>query len=237
MLTAGFQQHAVQVIPDILLRHRKMRLLYQPPQGPLGYLDCLARLDVLDNRKLRRWQGRQIEYRAPGLQRQARLVPAGLNRNLCALRQFADDVVEGVRRRRGGPWLRHFGRQLVDHRQIHIGRGQRQGRPLRFDQDIGEDGDGIAALDDALHMRQGFQERGAFNGQLHDAMLGLRALVVITIWCFFVVLFSPRCGALGSELARPPILGLAPGFSQDERAHQHRLQACPKAPPQCGCRV
>ena len=47
-----FQQHAVEVIADVLLRHREMRLVEQPLERGLRDGQCLLRTDVLDRREV-----------------------------------------------------------------------------------------------------------------------------------------------------------------------------------------
>src|SRR3546814_20359424 len=67
--------------------------------------------------------------------------------------------------------------------QVHVCRSQRQCLAVRLDQHVGQDRNGIAPLHDALYVREGLEERRAFNGQLHDRMLCLlRALMLFLSW-------------------------------------------------------
>ncbi len=66
MLPACFQQHAVQVIPHILLRHGEMRLVNQARQRTLVDSYRLAGFDVLDGGKLGRRQRSQRELASSG---------------------------------------------------------------------------------------------------------------------------------------------------------------------------
>src|SRR3546814_11397336 len=64
---------------------------------------------------------------------------AGLDLHLGAFGQLAHDVVEGVRRSRGRPGLADRRRDPVDHRQVHVGGGQRKRLAVRLDQHVGEE--------------------------------------------------------------------------------------------------
>ena len=55
-LSSRLQQQAVQVVPDILLRHRKVRLVQQTSQRVLGHHERLTGADVLDGREFGRRQ-------------------------------------------------------------------------------------------------------------------------------------------------------------------------------------
>ena len=53
MTTLRLQQHSVEVIADVLLRHREVRLLDQPPEHRLVECNRLAGLDLFDTREIR----------------------------------------------------------------------------------------------------------------------------------------------------------------------------------------
>ena len=83
--------------------------------------------------------------------------------------QVADDFVKRSRRRRGASRARHGdARDIFHHRDFHIGRGQfqRAGRTC-FDHHIGEDGDGVATLNHALHMGQRLEQNRPVNREFH----------------------------------------------------------------------
>ena len=50
------------------------------------------------------------------------------------------------------PSLADLGRHRLDDLDIEIGGGQLDAVALRLDQNVGQDGDGVAPLDHALHM-------------------------------------------------------------------------------------
>jgi len=86
------------------------------------------------------------------------------------IRQFADDIEEGVRRHGGRPASGNRRRYALDDRQVHVGGRQGERIVRGLDQDVGEDRDGIAPLDDALHMREGLQEGAALDGKFHGVL-------------------------------------------------------------------
>ena len=49
----NLEQHAVQVVADILLRHGKVGFLQETQQFLARYLHGLLRVDVIDHRKFR----------------------------------------------------------------------------------------------------------------------------------------------------------------------------------------
>ena len=112
-------------------------------------------------------QGLQREARAAGADRQHRTVAVGFQHDLRAVGQFADDVVEHMRRHGGGAAGRGFRRQRFGHLEVEVGRLQRQPGVFGADQHVAEDRDGVAALDHAMDVAQRFQQLRAFDGDLH----------------------------------------------------------------------
>ena len=109
----------------------------------------------------------QREARAAGADRQHRTVAVGFQHDLRAVGQFADDVVEHVRRHGGRAGGRGFRRQRFGHLEVEVGRLQRQLGVFGADQHVAEDRNGVAALDHAMDVAQRFQELRAFDGDLH----------------------------------------------------------------------
>jgi len=58
----------------------------------------------------------------------------------------------------------------LDDGEIHVGRRQSKRTVGGLDQHVGEDRDGVAPFDDALHMRQGLQEGAALDGKFHGVL-------------------------------------------------------------------
>ena len=72
------------------------------------------------------------------------------------------------RRDGGGPRPFHHGGGTVNHFDIQIGRAEGHLRALSLDQDVGEDRNRIAAFHHRLGLCQRFQQRAAFNRELHS---------------------------------------------------------------------
>jgi hypothetical protein len=73
---------------------------------------------------------------------------------LRAVRQLADDVIEHMRRHGGRATGRDFGGDGAGNLKVEIGRLQAEFRFLGLDEDVGEDRNGIAALDHAMDVAQ-----------------------------------------------------------------------------------
>ncbi len=163
----GVEIQAVQIIAGLFGRDGEPGLVDQPGEVFLGQGEAGARGVGRHDREVAGRQDRQVEFRAAGLDHQTGVVAVVAERNLGAVGQFADDLVEGVGR--GGDLALdiHLGLGLVDHLHVEVGGGERQLVVAGAEQNVGQDRNGIAALDDALHVPEGLEERGSFDGQLH----------------------------------------------------------------------
>jgi hypothetical protein len=90
-----------------------------------------------------------------GADRQHGALAGTLDDDLRALGQLAHDLVEHVRRYRRGAAGRCLGGDAVGHFQVEVGRLQAELALVGLDQDVGQDRDGIAPLNHAMHMAQG----------------------------------------------------------------------------------
>ena len=59
-------------------------------------------------------------------------------------------------------------RFITNEEIYHIGRIQIEALAARIQLHVGKNRDGVAALDDALHVAQGLQQRGPLDCQFHD---------------------------------------------------------------------
>ena len=100
----------------------------------------------------------QREARAAREDRHALAVTCLFELELGAVRQLADDVVEhmGGNRRGAGPG--DLRRDAFDDLEVEVGGGQPQPPIACLQQHVGQDGNGIPALHDALHMSERLQE-------------------------------------------------------------------------------
>src|SRR5210317_558305 len=92
LFSPGLKQHAIQVIANILLSHRKVRLVDQPPERRLAHRYRLASLDVFYNRKFGCRQGYQVETAFAGTNRE--FLPAQAHINFRAFWQSPANIQE-----------------------------------------------------------------------------------------------------------------------------------------------
>ena len=93
--------------------------------------------------------------------------PEEFEHDLRPLRQLAHDVVEHVRRHGGRSGRRGLGGDGVGDFKIEIGRLQAERRALGAQQHIGENRNGVAPLDRAMHMPERAQQLGTLNSDFH----------------------------------------------------------------------
>ena len=163
----GDQQQAVEVIADILLRHR---VLHQRQQGLEGFLrqrkPGLEIGGLGDGGKVLGREGLQGEARFAGLDVELFIVQ--LQGHIGRRRQGAQDVQQLARGHGGGGVLPALALRLGGDLHLDVGGQERQFVAGLFEQQVGKDGQGVAALDDAADRLDRFQKRIAFRGdELH----------------------------------------------------------------------
>ena len=75
-----------------------------------------------------------------------------------------------MRGRRDGAGLSNFSFNPFAHLNLKIGRGQGYHSVFGLQQDIGQNRNGIASLDNALHMVERFEKGTAFNCGFHPTL-------------------------------------------------------------------
>ena len=75
-----------------------------------------------------------------------------------------------MRGKRGRTGNANIGGQTLGHLEIEIGRLEQQRLALGAQQDIRQYRNGIAALDDAMHMTKRLQQSRSFEGNLHGVV-------------------------------------------------------------------
>ena len=152
------QQHAVQVVADVLLRHRELDELEQRAQVLLRQRQRLQLLAAqADPRIVGGGERLQVEPRASGPDRH--LVVADVDVERGVVRQRAQQILQLARADRDG--LAVLARQRAVRGDLHleIRRRHVQAAVALFEQHVGEDRQRVPAFNDAGHGLQRFQER------------------------------------------------------------------------------
>src|SRR5262245_49170477 len=162
------QIDAVKVVAGLLGRDRELRLVDQSLEIAGHQAEAMRHLAGGKIGKIGFRQGLQGEARPAGADGERGAIAQRLQHDLRAVGQLAHDVVEHVRRHRGGAGGAGFRRHALDHLEIEVRGLQAQRRFVRPNQHVGEDRDGVAALDDAVHVTKRFQQGSALDGELHE---------------------------------------------------------------------
>ena len=167
-LADDMAKDAVQIITGLFGGDGKLRAVDQALQLRAGHGEGDRQVVGIEVGKIGVRQYLQRKARAARLQRHRGTV-RGIEVDLGTVRQFADDIVEhesGNGRRTG----------LLDHRRRGIGNFHIQIRRLQGEirafgrqQHIAENRDGIAALNDAMDVVQGFEKIGPFDCNFHNS--------------------------------------------------------------------
>jgi hypothetical protein len=163
LFAAHGQQQAVEVVADVLLGHRVLHQRQQTLELALRQadLDRFALGDLHAGVVLRR-QGLQREAALAGAHRELAVI--GVEADFLAFRQGTEDVLQlacrhGQCSRLGGADVAGGAGTDLD---LDVGGEQGQRIALGFDQDVGQDGQGVTLLDDAADRLQRTQQLFAF---------------------------------------------------------------------------
>ena len=164
----GVEVDAVQVVARLFRADREAGAVDQLPQLAGGQGEAVGQLPLGHRGEVIHRQHGELGVEAPGAQRHQRVAARVVQLELRRLRQLADDLIQ----RRGGGGGAALARHgdaghFLDHRDLHVRRGQLQPAFARLQQDIGEDGDGVAPFHHALHMRERLEQHGPVHGEFH----------------------------------------------------------------------
>ncbi|MOA07954.1 hypothetical protein D3C78_1276860 [compost metagenome] len=165
LVALGLQQQAVEVVTDVLHRHRVLHLRDQALQVALAQAEAGLRSTTgRQQREIVRRQRLQVEAALAGLQHQAAVLL--FQRDHAVAGNGAQDVLQLFRRggqaeRVAGDVVRAGGGDL----DFQVGRQEADGSCLFFDQHIRQNGQGVAALDDAGDSQQWLEQGIAFGLQ------------------------------------------------------------------------
>ena len=163
------------VVAGFLVRDRKPRAVDDALEVGRRNLEAVRQIALVHRREVGRRQALQAEARAAGADGEAVAVGGGLELDLGAVGQLADDLVERMGRGGRGAGLGGAGLDGLGDCEVHVGRCQAQPALLGGDQHVRQDGDGVPAFDDTLHMGEGLQKRCPFDRQFHGLVAVTRA--------------------------------------------------------------
>ncbi|MNI47828.1 hypothetical protein D3C73_1023650 [compost metagenome] len=152
------QQHAVQVVTDVLLRHGEVHHVEQVAQRALRHGERDVPLLGLSNGgELAGGQRLQREAALGRLHRQ--LVAGQRQAHVAGVRQRFQDVEQLARGNRGGlVVLAHAEIGMSGDLYFQVGRNKGNLVAFLAHQDVRKNGQGMASFDDARHSRQRFQQ-------------------------------------------------------------------------------
>jgi len=182
-----FQQHAIEVVTNVLLRHGKAGALDQTTQFALLQAARQRARAFFNRREVVGRQGGQGKAATACLDYQ--LVVIEFDVNQCVVGQAFADIHQLARRHGDFAWLsRLFKLHSTNQFDFKVGTGQRQLLAFDNQQHVGQYRQGLAAFNDACDQLQGFQQGFALNGEMHGLVPCLNKLR----WCHQVVSVRSR---------------------------------------------
>jgi hypothetical protein len=170
-LAGAVEIDAVEIVPRLLGRDREAGLLDQPLQLLGVDVEGMAEIGRVERRKIGRRQHLELEAGLAAGQDHAPVFGLEFETDLRAVGELAHDIVQHMRRNSRSALRRHLGGKGLDDLDIEIGRGQDEFAAPPLDPHIGQDGDRVAALDDAGDMIERLGERASFDDQTHCVIL------------------------------------------------------------------
>jgi hypothetical protein len=148
------QENPVQIIAGLFGRDRELGLVDHLLQVRRRHPEAVRHVAGIQIRKIALGQGLQREARAAGADRQHTAFAGRFEHDLRAVRQFAHDVEQHMRRNRGRAAGRDLGRDRLVDLKIEVGRLEDQLAAFCAQQNIGQDRNGVPALDHAMHVAE-----------------------------------------------------------------------------------
>ena len=150
LLAVDDEQHAVQVITDVLLRHREMDHAEQLPEGLLRNRQARAEVSrLVDGREL--VGGERLERETAFAGAHGEALVGEVERDF-ARRHRAQDVEQLARGNGGGDLIAaHAEVGMRGDLEFEVGREERHVRAILGDQQIGEDRQRMTAFYDTAH--------------------------------------------------------------------------------------
>ncbi len=163
----GMEIDAIEIIAGLLRRYGKACLVDQMLEIGGGHGEFVGEFAGGQIGEVLRRQGLQGKPRAAGDDCQPALVRTLFELDLRTVRQFAHDVIHHVGRNSGGTLLAHFSGNRLHHFDIQIGGGEANTLIGSAQQDVGQNGDGVAPFNHTLDVVEGLQQSRALNRDAH----------------------------------------------------------------------
>ena len=182
-----FEQHTVEVVAYVLLRHGEAGALDQTTQLALLQVTGQRTWAFFNRREVIGRQGRQREAATSGLDHQLLVIKLDVDQRIVG-QTFAD--IHQLARRYGdfAGLSRLFQLYATYQLDFQVSTGQRQLLAFDNQEHVGQYRQGLAAFNDACDQLQGFQQGFALNGEMHGLVPCLNKLR----WCHQVVSVRSR---------------------------------------------
>ena len=159
--------NAIQIIARLFRRDRELRLVDQLLQVTCRQRETVRQIAGVEVGEIAFGQGLQVEARAARAQQEPSSLSRHLQRDLRAIGQLADDVIQNMGWQRCRARLTDIGGEAFRDFKIKIGGPELEVSIGGLQQDIGQDRDGVAPFDDAVHMAQRLEKRRSFESDFH----------------------------------------------------------------------
>ena len=201
---------AIEVIARLFGRDGEFRLVEQAAQHVGGRREIGGIFRRCHDREIFLWQGRQRKVRpARGHGQPARRTVFG-QRHQRAVGKFSHDLVQGHSGYGCRTGALDLGRGLVEHLDVEVGGAELDAVAFGFDQHVGQDRDGVAALDHRLRLADGLEQRATFYTEFHRLSLRRRKGTVAAATCtsnlFYGFCRTVFVGRQGRDPALAPLL-------------------------------
>ena len=160
------EENAVQIVARFFGRNRKTRLVDNFAQRRSRQFKAGRQLALGNDREIIAWQRCEIEARPAGIH--CHLAICRFERDLAAFGQLTGDIEQCVCGNGGSAGLFDLRLDGFDNLEIKIRGHQLDPAAVHgFDQNIGQNRNGVAAFNHRLHMAQALQKHCPFNRRFH----------------------------------------------------------------------
>jgi hypothetical protein len=163
----GVKEDAVQIIARLLRRDRELGLVDEALEVPGREGEAVGQVARGEVREVAFGQGLQHEARAAGADLHLARIARHLERDLGTLGQFPHDVVDDVRRHGGRARGRGLRRDGLRHLDVEIRGLESQAPFVGAQEDVRQDRDRVAPLDDAMDVPERPQQRRSLDSNSH----------------------------------------------------------------------